>query len=90
MSLNFTKYEESDALGNSLFVAGGRIYFESEVFYSTVDSIIGKGFFDKLGFVEPPPPGQSKTGLILGITIPILAALAGLGIYLYIRRRNKQ
>jgi hypothetical protein len=89
MPINFTKLEESDGKGDSLFVAGGRVYFETEVYSMEVDSIIGKGFFDKAGYVEPPPQGRSRTGLVLGITIPIGVVLIGAGIYVYIRRRNK-
>lgn len=67
-------------------MAGGRVYFETEVFNFKTTTLIGKGFFDKLGYVEPPAPGKNKLGLILGITIPIVAISVGIGLYIYCKK----
>jgi hypothetical protein len=40
--------------------------------------------------VEPPAPGKSKLGLILGITIPIVVFLGGVGLYVYCKKKEKQ
>ncbi len=73
-----------------MYVAGGRVYFETDILNFNTETMTGKGFFDKAGYVEPPAPGQSKTGLILGITIPIVVVLAIGGTCLYCRRKEKQ
>ena len=57
---------------------------------SIIQAFSMAGFFDKLGYVEPPAPGQSKLGLILGITIPLIVILGGLGLYLYCKKKEKQ
>jgi hypothetical protein len=44
-------------MGVSKFVAGGRVYYETEILGTGTLFITGKGFFDKLGYVEPPAPG---------------------------------
>lgn len=64
------------------------MYYETEIMGTGTQYVVGKGFFDKLGYVEPPAPGQSKTGLILGITLPILAILIGGGLYYYNRKQK--
>ena len=71
-------------------MAGGRVYFETDVYNIGTQTITGKGFFDKLGYVEPPAPGKSKLGLILGITIPIVVVLGGIGLYVYCKKKEKQ
>ena len=71
-------------------MAGGRVYFETDIYNLQTTPMTGKGFFDKLGYVEPPAPGQSKLGLILGITIPLIVILGGLGLYLYCKKKEKQ
>jgi hypothetical protein len=88
--LDLSSLEKSDANGDSLFVAGGRVYYETEVFGTGTSQIIGKGFFDKLGYTEPPAPGKSKLGLILGITIPIVAVGAGIGLYCWCKKRAEK
>jgi hypothetical protein len=62
------------------------VYFETEVFGKNITTLIGKGFFDKLGYKEPPAPGKSKIGLIVGITIPIIILLAGFTFYCYYKK----
>ncbi len=64
------------------------MYFETEVIGTKIDPIIGKGFFDKEGYVEPPAPSPSRIGLILGITLPIVAVLTGLGLYFYCKKKE--
>lgn len=90
IEIPFTDLEDSDKNGQSLFVAGGRIYFETEVFNFRTTTLIGKGFFDKLGYVEPPAPKPSNLGLILGITIPILALILGVGFYTLYKKNEKK
>lgn len=90
IDIDFSALEKSDSKGDSLFVAGGRVYFETEVFQASTTTLTGKGFFDKLGYTEPPAPGKGHTGLILGITIPIAAVLIGVGVYCYCKRQEKQ
>ena len=46
-------------------------------------SFTSKGFFDKLGYVEPGPNNNSHLGLILGITIPSVILLIGAGVGIY-------
>ena len=90
ISIDFPELESSDREGKSHYVAGGRVYFETDVYNIGTTSMTGKGFFDKLGYVEPPAPGKSKLGLILGITIPIVVVLAGIGLYVYCKKKEKQ
>ena len=71
-------------------MAGGRVYFETEVFNFKTTTMIGKGFFDKLGYVEPPAPEKSHTALILGITLPIVGLIVGLGIYYFYKKSEKK
>ena len=79
-----------DSKGDSLYVAGGRVYYETEVFGENTQTVIGKGFFDKLGYVEPPAPGKSKLGLILGIIIPILVLGAGIGFFICYKKKEEK
>ncbi|TNV79791.1 hypothetical protein FGO68_gene10759 [Halteria grandinella] len=90
IEIPFPDLEDSDGKGQSLFVAGGRVYFETEVFNFRTTTLIGKGFFDKLGYVEPPAPKPSNLGLILGITIPIVALILGFGIYTLYKKNEKK
>ena len=90
IDIDFSQLEASDRKGESLYVAGGRVYFETEVFGLQTDTLIGKGFFDKLGYVEPPAPAPSKIGLVLGITIPTIALMAGIGFYIYCKKVEKK
>jgi hypothetical protein len=77
-------------MGLSKYVAGGRAYFETEILGTSTLFVTGKGFFDKLGYVEPPAPGKSKVGLILGITLPILGLGIGLGLYFYYNKKQQK
>jgi len=90
ISIDFSELESSDREGKSHYVAGGRVYFETDVYNIGTTSMTGKGFFDKQGYVEPPAAGKSKTGLILGITIPIVVVLAGICLYVCCKKREKQ
>jgi hypothetical protein len=40
-----------------MYVAGGRVYFETDILNFNTETMTGKGFFDKAGYVEPPAPG---------------------------------
>jgi hypothetical protein len=51
--VNFSEIEESDLNNDTYYVVGGRIYFETNVYGSSVISFTGKGFFDKANYVEP-------------------------------------
>ena len=53
IELDFSKLEESDAAGETRFIVGGRAYFEANLFGYHTSSFTTKGFFDKLGYVEP-------------------------------------
>ncbi len=53
IELDFAALLESDALGKSRFVNGGRVYFEANVFGYQTTSFTTKGFFDQLGYEEP-------------------------------------
>jgi hypothetical protein len=90
VKIDFSELEKTDKDGESLFVAGGRVYFETEVFSTSTSQIIGKGFFDKLGYVEPPAPGKSKLGLILGITIPIFVVVCGVSLYICYKKKEQK
>ena len=53
VDVNFTVIEDSDRNGSSRYVVGGRTYFEANAIGDNVNSFTTKGFFDKLGYVEP-------------------------------------
>lgn len=53
IELDFSKLEQSDATGTSKYINGGRVYFEANIFGYHTSSFTTRGFFDKLGFVEP-------------------------------------
>ena len=55
IEIDFNKLEDADATGESKFVVGGRAYFEANLFGTNLSSFVTKGFFDKEGYVEPPP-----------------------------------
>ncbi len=90
VEIDFPFLERYDSMGLSKYVAGGRTYYETEISAVSTLFIVGKGFFDKLGYVEPPAPGKSKLGLILGITLPILGAGIGIGLYFYYKKREQK
>lgn len=83
ITIDFTKLEESDARGDSYYVVGGRTYFEADVLGFNVQSFTSKGFFDKLGYVEPAPADNASLKLILGLSIPLGAIAIGTLITLY-------
>ena len=90
--LDFASLELSDSKGDSIYVAGGRVYFEADVFGDGYSSFTMKGFFDKQGYVEPPYVDNSQLKLILWITIPIgLVLIIGGGVgYFYWRKKDKK
>ena len=90
IELDFPSLEKKDSSDISKFVAGGRVYYETEILGTSTLYITGKGFFDKEGYVEPPAPGQSKTGLILGITLPIVIGGVAIGLYIYYKKDQKK
>jgi phosphotransferase system glucose/maltose/N-acetylglucosamine-specific IIC component len=90
ITIDFTKLEESDARGESHYVAGGRAYFEADVLGFGVTSFTAKGFFDKLGYVEPPPNDNSSLKLILGLTIPLGTIAVATLVTLYCCWKKKQ
>lgn len=91
IEIDLPALEESDVRGDSKYVAGGRIYFETEVIeVSTSDALVGKGFFDKKGYVEPKAKSSTNVGLILGITLPITAAIVGIGLFYYCKQQKKK
>lgn len=90
ITIDFSKLEDSDAAGDSLFVAGGRTYFEADVIGFNVQSFTAKGFFDKKGYVEPSPSDSSSLALILGLSIPLGALAIGALITLYCCYKKKQ
>jgi hypothetical protein len=57
IEVDFPFLEKQDSMGLSKFVAGGRVYYETDILGTSTLFITGKGFFDKLGYVEPPAPG---------------------------------
>jgi len=75
-------------MGNSKYVAGGRTYFEVSSLASNIVFFTTKGFFDKLGYVEPPGEDSVNLGLILGLTFGGLA-LIGLIIFFICYKRKQ-
>lgn len=82
LMINFTKLEESDSTGDSYYVVGGRAYFEADVLGNYVTSFTSKGFFDKLGYVEPLADDNKDLILALEIAIPLAVVIIG-GIITY-------
>jgi hypothetical protein len=50
ITIDFSMLEQSDKRGDSLYLAGGRAYFEATVLGTSTNSFVTKGFFDKLGY----------------------------------------
>ncbi len=75
-----------------MYIAGGRAYFEADVFATDISSFTTKGFFDKLGYVEPTAKNSSNLTLILAITIPLGVLLIGAIVFLYCcyTKKNKK
>ena len=46
VNIDFSKLTESDALGESQYIVGGRLYYEADVIGYRISSFTGKGFFD--------------------------------------------
>ncbi len=93
MTIDFASLELSDSKGDSLYVAGGRVYFEADIFGLGYTSFTMKGFFDKLGYVEPPFEDNSTLRLVLWIVLPIvIVGLIGaiVGYCLWKRKQNKK
>jgi phosphotransferase system glucose/maltose/N-acetylglucosamine-specific IIC component len=57
-----------------------------------VTSFTSKGFFDKLGYVEPAPEDNSKLKIILAVSIPLGTILIITLITLYCcwKKKNKK
>lgn len=53
IQLNFADLGTSDATGQTLFVVGGRAYFEVSIYGNNILSFTTKGFWDQLNYVEP-------------------------------------
>jgi hypothetical protein len=73
-------------------VAGGRAYFEADVLGTSSNSYTARGFFDKLGYVEPPASNKTRVGLIVGLTIGFAALIIG-GIVYFVywkKKKNKE
>lgn len=75
ITIDFKKLEDSDGRGDSYYVVGGRAYFEADVLGLHVTSFTSKGFFDKLGYVEPAPEDNKDMKIILGVTIPVASII---------------
>jgi len=90
ITIDFTILEEKDARGESMHIAGGRAYFEADVIGNQISSFTAKGFFDKLGYVEPPANNNSKLALILGLTIPLVTIAIITLVVLYCCWKKKQ
>jgi hypothetical protein len=81
ITIDFSKLEDSDARGDSYYVVGGRAYFEADVLGLYTTSFTAKGFFDRLGYVEPSPEDPAATllltvGLPVGILVLVLVVVA--------------
>ena len=53
ITLDLSKLELSDRTNGSLFVAGGRAYYEAEVLGFKISSFTSRGMLDKLNYREP-------------------------------------
>lgn len=75
-----------------MYVAGGRAYFEADVVGANSNSFTAKGFFDKEGYIEPPPSNAAKIGLIVGLSVGLGGLLIGGVVFYYCywrKRKNK-
>ncbi len=73
-----------------MYVAGGRSYFEADIVGSNSNSFTAKGFFDKLGYVEPPPSNTKKIELIVGLTVGLGGLLIGGVVFYYCYWRKRK
>ena len=79
VEIDFTKATESDARGESKYVVGGRVYFEAFVGGKEISSFTYKGFFDELGYEEPPSTLKKiKSSGIVWIVLGSLAAVVAI------------
>jgi hypothetical protein len=53
INLDLSKLEQSERRNGSLFLAGGRAYFEVEVMGYKISSFTTRGMLDKLNYKEP-------------------------------------
>lgn len=91
ITVNFKALEDSDKTGDSFFVVGGRAYFEADVLGLQVTSFTSKGFFDKLGYVEPAPSDKQSLKVILAIAIPVgVVAVAAIILIYFCYCKNKR
>jgi len=57
IEIDFGQLTKSDTENGTKYVVGGRTYWEATLFGDTTTSFTTKGFFDKLGYVEPTKSG---------------------------------
>ena len=53
IDIDFSKMEQSDREGKSLFEVAGRMYYEAHVFGYQLTSFTSSGFLDRLGYTTP-------------------------------------
>jgi hypothetical protein len=53
INVDLSRLEISDRTNGSLFVVGGRAYFEAEVMGYKISSFTSRGMLDKLNYKEP-------------------------------------
>lgn len=60
---------------DSRYEVGGRIFFEATVFGQGIISFTTNGFFEKEGYKEPMQKSIKQTGVVIGVTMGILAII---------------
>ena len=91
VKIDFPFLEESDKKGDSFYVVGGRAYFEADAIGRLITSYTAKGFFDKLGYIEPESSRKKKTGIILGITIAAgVVIIGGTIVYCWWKKKKEK
>ena len=53
INVDLSRLEISDRTNGSLFVVGGRAYYEAEVMGYKISSFTSRGMLDKLNYKEP-------------------------------------
>lgn len=91
ITVDFNSISQSDLSNDTYYIVGGRTYFETGVYGSSVTSYTGKGFFDQMNYVEPASNKINTNNVIIGVVVTVagLAIIAGVGGYCCYQKKKK-